>query len=248
MEDFNIWIPMQLDLVKSGDPKNPTKMRIKGIASTADVDTDNQSLEPSGFVLDRLLKSGYFNYDHRSKDDPSFIIGEPDVAKIVNGNLYVEGDLYDTALAKSVYEFGQVLEKSKSKRKLGMSIEGKVLEKDPLNPTRITKSLITGIAITPVPKNSNTSVDLVKGFTDELHKEYEYEFEKSIYGRDVILERFDEETGYLYTIHKDLSITKVGVDEIRKSIDTLLNAAKSGELDKESIKRFRESLCRLKEI
>lgn len=246
MENFNIWVPMELDIIKSGDGKGKDKMRIKGIASTADIDTDNQSLEPSGFVLDRLLKSGYFNYDHRSKDDPSFIIGEPDVAKIVNGNLYVEGELYDTPLAKSVYEFGKVLEKSKSGRKLGMSIEGKVLEKDPFNQNRITKSLITGIAITPVPKNANTTLELVKGFTNELHKEYEYDIEKSIYGRDVILERYDDESGFLFTIHKDLSITKVHVEEIRKSIDVLLNASKENILSDIGKERFKTCLEKLK--
>ena len=89
MEDkFNFWMP--IDIEKSGEGKK--KMRIKGVASTADVDTDEEVLEPSGFVLDRLVKSGYFNYDHRARENPAFIVGEPDTAKVVNGQLYVEGN------------------------------------------------------------------------------------------------------------------------------------------------------------
>lgn len=34
------------------------------------------------------------------------IIGEPTLAEIRKGNLYVEGGFYNKKLAKSVYEFG----------------------------------------------------------------------------------------------------------------------------------------------
>lgn len=247
--DFNIWVPMELDIIKSGDGKTQGKMMIKGVASTADIDTDDQTLEPTGFVLDRLLKSGYLNYDHRSKDDPMFIIGEPTLAEIRKGELYVEGELYNTELAKSVYEFGNVLASSNSKRRLGMSIEGKVLAKDPFNPKRITKSLITGIAITPTPKNANTYVDLIKGFRDDFYVDnYEFDLEKSIEGNDVILEHYDENSGQIYTIDKDLNLIKRPVSEIKKSIDLLLNASKSGQLSREQIESFKKSLIRLKNL
>lgn len=209
MEDkFNFWMP--IDIEKSGEGKK--KMRIKGVASTADVDTDEEVLEPSGFVLDRLVKSGYFNYDHRARENPAFIVGEPDTAKVVNGQLYVEGNLYDTPLARDIYEFAETLQKSGSKRRLGFSIEGKALERDPFNQKRITKALLTGIAITPSPKNSNTIMDVFKGEAGFV-EDYQFDLENGN-----ILEKVDVEKGISYTIDKDLKI-------IKKSINTQDNAS-----------------------
>lgn len=239
--DFNFWMP--LDIEKSGEGKQV--MRIKGIASTAHVDTDEETLEPSGFVLDRLTKSGYFNYDHRSRENPMYIVGEPDVAKIVGGKLYVEGNLYDTPLGKNIWEFANVLKKSGSKRQLGFSIEGKALERDPLNQKRITKALLTGIAITPSPKNSNTLMDIVKGEKSEMFIDYEFDIEKSLSGSDVILEKIDNDSGFVYYIDKDLKVEKQPISEIRKSIDTLLKAAKQGLLNKKEIEKFKTSLIKL---
>lgn len=244
--DFNFWLPIDTEIKKSGNGK--PRMRIKGIASTADVDTDEEILEPSGFILDRLVKSGYFNYDHRAKENPMFIIGEPDIAKIVDGKLYVEGELYNTPLARDIWDFTNLLKKSNSKRRLGFSIEGKALERDPFNQKRITKALLTGIAITPSPKNSNSVMDIVKGKLENEFIDYDFDIQKSVTGEEVILQKIDYDTGFIYTIDKDLKVHKESIDEIRKSINTLLEAAKQGLLSKEEIFRFKESLVKLNSV
>lgn len=231
---FNFWFPADIDIQKSG--KGKPKMRVKGIASTVDVDTDNEILETSGFQLDRLLKAGYFNYDHRARENPMYIVGEPDIAKITNQGLYVEGELYDTPLGKSIWEFGNLLKTQGSKRRLGFSIEGKALERDPLNQKRVTKALLTGIAITPSPKNSNSLMDVIKGEKRDMYADYEFELEKSIDGSEVILERIDEKNGVTYTIDRDLNIIKKSLDnkqDIVKSIQVLTIAMKGGELNVE---------------
>ena len=256
MNDFNFWMP--IDIQKSGKGKG--KMRIKGVASTADVDTDEEILEPSGFVLDRLVKSGYFNYDHRARENPQFIVGEPDTAKIVNGQLYVEGNLYDTPLAHDIYEFANTLSKSGSKRRLGFSIEGKALERDPFNQKRITKALLTGIAITPSPKNSNTIMDVIKG---EGYKDYEFEIQKKEKGVNIILEKVDEEQGVVYQIDSDLNLIKKSISteshnsllleslekddikRIRDAVNVLKKAMKNGELSENQINRFKNFLSKI---
>jgi len=240
--NFNFWMPIEVDIRKSG--KGKPQMRIKGVASTADVDTDQEVLEPAGFVLDRLVKSGYFNYDHRAKENPMYIVGEPDKAEIRNGQLYVEGNLYDTPLARDIWEFATTLQKSGSTRKLGFSIEGKALERDPFNQKRITKALLTGIAITPHPKNSNTLMDVVKGCS---YKEYEFDLEKSIQGKPIIMESFNKETGEIISIDSDLKINKTNITEIRKSIDVLKEAARKNLLSSEQKENFRNFLLNLKE-
>src|SRR5208337_1949991 len=53
-----------------------------------------------------------------------------------------------------------------SKRKLGLSIEGKVKERDGANGKVIKKAWLKNIAITYNPINQNTYVDLIKSFGD----------------------------------------------------------------------------------
>jgi hypothetical protein len=139
-------------------------MKIRGVASTRDVDSDQEILEPDGFVLDKFLKSGFFNYNHKSATDPTAIIGEPTDAYIKGGSLYVEGELYpESKKAVDLWDTIQVVHKGSKNRRFGFSIEGRALERDPLNEKRITKALITGCAVTPTPKNPSTLLEVMKG-------------------------------------------------------------------------------------
>lgn len=172
---FNFWVPATIE--KAKDKNGVEVMRVKGIASTADKDSEDEVLDPIGFDLNRFIKHGQINWNHQGKNDPSKIIGEPDVAKITpKGELYIEGFLYNESdLAKSVWKYGETLEKNSKTRKLGWSIEGRALERSISNPKHITKALITGVAITPTPVNTNTYVDLCKGEQKEDFVEYEFE-------------------------------------------------------------------------
>lgn len=156
---------MPAEIVKSTDDNGVEKMQISGIASTTDEDTDEEILLPKGFDLSYFTQSGFVNWHHRQKDKPSAIIGEPSAAKIVKGGkeMHVVCDLYNTPLAKEVYDLGLVLQQqSASGRRLGFSIEGKVLERDKNNPRIVTKAAITGCAITYQPKNKATIAEIVK--------------------------------------------------------------------------------------
>lgn len=174
-DKFNFFVPVEL--VKG--TKTGQEMYIKGICSSEVEDSDGETLLPAGFDVSALLATGFLNYNHQAGKTASAIIGEPTKAEIVNNgkDLYLEGFLYaDSDEAKAVYKLAQTLEKNSSKRRLGFSIEGKALEKDPLNPKRITKARITGVAITAMPKNPNTLLSIMKGeyedafVTDEIEK------------------------------------------------------------------------------
>ena len=162
--NFGFFLPA--DVVKAKDDKTgEEKMQIAGIASTTDEDTDEEILLPSGFDLSYFTNNGFINWHHRQKDKPSAIIGEPSAASIVNGGkqMKVVCDLYNTPLAREVYDLGVVLQtQSKTGRRLGFSIEGKVLERDKNNPKIVTKAAITGCAITYQPKNGSTIAEIVK--------------------------------------------------------------------------------------
>lgn len=172
--DFNFFVP--IDFEKGKNEKTGEKvMKIRGIASTADKDSEGEILDPTGFDLSRFLEIGYLNYNHLSKSDPSKVIGEPTAANITrNGDLYFEGFLYNGhSTAESVYQMAETLERNGSKRKIGLSIEGRALERNPTNPKHITKALLTGLAITMTPVNGATYMEIVKGTQKQDFTEYE---------------------------------------------------------------------------
>src|SRR5690606_22952186 len=122
------------------------------------------------------------------------------------GGLYVEGTLWKSSpLARDVYDVAEVMEKGSETRRMGFSIEGIPLEKDPNNEKRILKARITNLAITPAPKNRGTKMELIKGGLDEI--EYET-LEDSEYLVDVV------EDGIRYQVTKSLEIIKS--EEIEK--------------------------------
>lgn len=165
-DNFKFFVPLEIE--KAKDEQGKEVMKIAGIASTADRDSDGEVLDPSGFDLSYFMSNGFINWHHQAKDKPEAIIGEPTKAEIRKEGLYVEGFLYpESKLAREVYELAKGLEKSSSNRRLGFSIEGKVVERDLMDERFVKKAKITGLAVTPTPKNASTIVDILKGeFTD----------------------------------------------------------------------------------
>lgn len=169
-DNFKFFVPIEIE--KAKDKAGVDVMKISGIASTTDRDSDGEVLDPAGFDLSYFLSNGFINWHHQSKDKPEAIIGEPTKAEIRPEGMYVEGILYpESKLAKQVYELAKGLEKSSGTRRLGFSIEGKVIERDKLDERYVKKAKITGLAVTPTPKNASTLVDIMKGNFNELDSE-----------------------------------------------------------------------------
>ena len=204
LEDkFNFFLPAEFE--KAAGENGKQLMRVKGIASTSDKDGEGETLEPVGYELDRFLRYGFINYNHLSKSDAGKIIGEPELAHVTtNGKLYIEGKLYNTELAKSVYNLSKTLKNSNSKRRLGWSIEGRALERDPGNPKRITKAMITGVAITPSPVNANTYVDIAKGHQKKDFIEPDFSIDPTN-GETYLLEYISDD-GSSVKVNRDFSI------------------------------------------
>lgn len=164
---FYFWTPVEIE--KAGGVENEIdheNMFIKGIASTEDVDLDNQIMKSDGFNIDYLLSRGFLNWHHQSKNNPSAIIGEPVEAKIIDKpkkGLFIKAKLYNTPTAVEAYELANLLEKQSKNRRLGFSIEGKVVEK---KGEIITKAKLTGVALTHAPKNKHTFAEVCKAMVD----------------------------------------------------------------------------------
>lgn len=182
-DKFNFFIP--IDFEKSGVAGSLTK--IKGVASTEAEDSDGETLIPAGFDFAPLLSTGFLNWNHQAKTSAKAICGEPTAAKIINNgkDFYIEGVIYPNEEGKNVIHLAETLEKYSPNRRLGFSIEGQAIERDVLNPKRVTKARITGVAITQSPKNPNTLMDIVKGkyseeFVEGLEDEKEDEVDKAM--------------------------------------------------------------------
>ncbi len=178
---FNFWFPIEKAQEIIDPDTGEVRMLLGGIALTADEDSDGEFLDPKGFDIEPLLKSGMVNWHHQAKDQPAAIIGEPIKAEIRPEGLYVETELYPSSkIAQEVWQLAQILEKDSKTRRLGYSVEGKVLKRkseDKNSPDykKIQKAIITGVAITHQPKNPKTFASIIKGGVDIVDVDVEDE-------------------------------------------------------------------------
>jgi hypothetical protein len=179
LDVFSMYRPAeQMNIVKSDKEKNA--YYIEGIATSEHVDASGEIIVQSGIDWSYALKSGVFNLDH--KNDPESILGNPESisqtkingvpATIVRGMLYGK-----KKIVKDLIENVKAMKSANAKRKLGFSIEGQVLARDPRNPKIITKSKVLNISLTHNPCNTEATVELVKNILnniDNVEKKYDY--------------------------------------------------------------------------
>lgn len=141
-----------------------------GVASTLEEDLDGEIINPKGLISDYFLQSGFIDFNHLSESNPGAYIGEPKKAYLdKNGNYVIEGGLYKNhPLVPKILQLDEMMRKAGSNRKMGLSIEGDVLERNPVNSKRVEKALVTMCAITPTPKNRGTNVSFKKGKPEDI--------------------------------------------------------------------------------
>lgn len=230
-QKFNIFIPVDIiEKGKRGEDGLPEELHIAGVASMTPSDQskrdlDGEWLDVNGFDYKPFLQKGFFNLEHKGREDYANIIGEPISAAVKDGKFYVEGKLYkENPKAVSVWQLGQILKKAGSTRKIGFSIEGKAKERDPYDPKKVTKATVTGVAVTISPKNDGTEC-LFKG---------EVDYEKQP-GSELLIDITDKD-GVRWTVDKDLNIEKGGpgsrggkIIGYTKSGKPIYDSAKKGE-------------------
>lgn len=150
---------LEADISKS---ENSSEERIiRGYASSPNADRQGESMVQKGLDITNFVKHGWLNFDH----DNSVILGYPTENTHIDENgLWVEGVLLKgVPVADDLWNLAIALKKSNAPRKLGFSIEGKVLER---KGNTITKAAIYNCALTANPVNTDATWDaVVKSFS-----------------------------------------------------------------------------------
>lgn len=167
-DDFKFVIPAEISKGKDGEWK------VAGMASTSSVDRQGEVIIPEGIDATPIAKGkGFFNWDH--DNSPENTVGVLDSYKKGSGGMYVEGRLFKNhTRAKAIYEIMSSLNKGDTGR-VGMSVEGKVIERDPTNPSIIRRCLIKNVALTMNPVNQDTFADIVKSMAGDAEMDFQSE-------------------------------------------------------------------------
>ena len=147
---------LDMDVTKSD--KGDGRRYIRGYASTSHPDRQGESMLQKGLDISDFVQYGYFNYDH----DNSIILGYPLAGcRVDSHGMWVEGELLKGMSAPDrIWELATTLRKCNAPRKLGFSIEGKVLERGKNG--NILKAKIYNVAITTNPVNTNCTWEAVE--------------------------------------------------------------------------------------
>jgi hypothetical protein len=161
---FSRWVPLELDPMSKGKDEEddaPSKAMIGGICSTRDMDLEGETIEQDGLEWDYFLANGWFNHEHQQ--GAGAVLGHPvKIEQVDDDRTRVEGVLYlDKQLGRDVYETAVAMKKAGGDRSLGFSVEGQVLLRDPLKPKRVLKARVLNVAITAMPINPHTNLELI---------------------------------------------------------------------------------------
>jgi len=161
---------MRLDLIKAEIDKDlPNTAKIAGVISTDEVDLQGERVLQKGLDFSYFLKKGCFNYEHQS--GAQNLLGYPTKITQRKGYTEVEGVLLlDKPKARDIFETASAMRKAGGHRTLGFSVEGQVIERDPMNPKIVTKAKVINCAITSNPINPDTSLQLIKSVSAWLQK------------------------------------------------------------------------------
>lgn len=152
---FNVWQPDSVNLLKSD---KEDRWGIGGYASTGAQDRQGEEVLQRGLDFSEFVQHGWYNDNHQQNSAAS--IGVPELAEYRKGQgWWTQGYLLkNVQRAREVYTLAKSLSVEAPHRKLGFSIEGKILER---LGNKIVRALIRNVAITNSPVNTECTWGLV---------------------------------------------------------------------------------------
>lgn len=168
---FQVVIPAEL--TKSDDGE----WVVKGLASTSSRDQQGEIILPEGIDATPIEKGrGILNWDHQK--GPENTVGLLDSYQKTPEGFFIKGRLFKNhQKAKSIHEIMSSLGKSDSGR-MGLSVEGKILERAGKDGKTIKKCVINAVALTMNPVNQDSYASLAKSLNSD-NSEVEFEGDQS---------------------------------------------------------------------
>ena len=168
------YFDMPVDFFEKADAEPGKQRRIGGIASIETDDKQKEQLLARGLDFSEAISDGWFN-DNHSKDTDG-IVGYPETTrmfkkgeKLPSGRRapaaghWVEGYMLEGhPRADRLWDLGKAL--AKTNRRLGFSVEGKVLKRAGLNKSGsriVAKAKVRNIAITNCPVNADARMEVL---------------------------------------------------------------------------------------
>lgn len=162
--EFSVFVPAALEVIeKAGEDVEVTRP-IGGWCSTEELDRQDEIVVAKGLDFSEFVQFGWFNDNHNQATNAA--LGFPRLARLEKGRWWTEGNLIaGYPPADQIWSLAKALAKANAPRKLGFSIEGKVLERDGRN--KILRAKIRDVAITRMPVNTSCSWSvLAKSFAE----------------------------------------------------------------------------------
>ena len=169
---FRYYAPISF-FEKADAPEGQTR-RFGGIATTEDEDQEGERILQRGLDFDSyFIKKGWFNDNHGKQTGD--IVGYPaGVQFFKKGERLPDGNTATSNLhwtegyllpghppADRIWSAGMALQKAGGTRRLGQSIEGKVLRRAGPDNKTIARALVRHVAITHCPVNAGSSLNFL---------------------------------------------------------------------------------------
>lgn len=153
------------------DPLRSSGRFVQGYASTPAWDSDGESIVKSGLDISYYNQQGFLNFMHSNK--PEAIIGIPVYSKIDHVGFFTKGMLFkNNKMADDLWNLALELKSMGNPRRLGFSIEGKVVARSAINKSKIIKAKVTNVAVTHIPVNTEATFEAVsKSFVPPAYDE-----------------------------------------------------------------------------
>lgn len=157
-KNFKFIMPAELTKGKDGE------WVVQGLASTPSRDQQGEIILPDGIDASPIDQGrGVLNWDHQK--GPENTLGILDSYAKTAAGFFVKGRLFKNhKKAQSVQEIMSSLGKSDQGR-MGLSVEGKILQRAGKDGKIIKKCQINAVALTMNPVNQDSYVDLVKSMS-----------------------------------------------------------------------------------
>lgn len=162
---------LQMSAFEKADAPEGRRRRIGGIVTTDSKDLQDEKIIARGLDFSHFVQHGWFNDNHSKKTTD--ILGYPEATKLFrkgstlpDGTMakrdghWVEGYLLaGYKPADDVWDLAQSL--AKTDRRLGFSVEGKILRREGPDNKTIAQAMVRNVAITNCPVNTDSRLEIL---------------------------------------------------------------------------------------